>query len=366
MTVFAVKEFCTPLKTLKSASPDHRVTLCELIQAVFTGSRDPPVEALKEASEALCTSLLKEANEAALKATTSTLVAVTARLPAQEAVALNSTATILCKGMQDSKSNVRRIYVGAAGEILWQHSQTSREGPSATNDFVEALIPGFEAALKNASNSPVTSAPDGWIAIAVLKGPLTFWKMGNNMAKAAAAQNVLSHGAKPSFLLSEKLHRKFVDPEDELWLVRALEMLLTNEDDMQAIMSDTSLQAAITAPLFHLATESTHYPSRRAALQCMQSVGTTYAEKQIPATLFVEGLAHALLVTEKHDALQASTSDDYFRPDRSSRLQAIIAAVAAAGKASDEVLVQLLVPCHHELVGTYLLSGRSRQLPRRG
>lgn len=348
-----VKDICAPLKTHKTASPDHRIALCQLLQSVLLASQNLPVEASLEAVDSLCASLSKEGNESALKATTEVLCIAVLGLLAQGSTDLKTPATLLAKGMQDIKPNFRRIYTGAAGEILWQHAQTSGHPSSDVQEFVKNILPGFQAALKNASTSPVTSAADGWIAVAILKGPLTTWKLSSDIDYTADAQGILSHGAKPSFLLSEKSHRKFVDQEDETWLIRALDAVMQHEEDLQKIIASPSLQSAITSPLLHIASESPHHPARRTALQAIATNGVAFAQCPGATTLFVDALVHTLVQAEKHDIFQASMSDEYYPPDRSSRLQAIVQSIAQGGKISDDVLVRLLVPCHHELVGRF-------------
>lgn len=351
MAILIVKDICAPLKTHKTASPDHRIALCQLLQSVLLASQALPSQALVEATDSLCASLAKEANESALKATTEVLCIACIGLLAQDYNNMKTVGATLLKGMQDSKPGFRRTYTGAAGEILWQHAQTFSQPTPGLKDFVTAILPGLDAALKNASNSPVTSAADGWIAVAILKGPLTLWKLSGNLDKNPATQGILSHGAKPSFLLAEKSHRKFADAEDELWLVRALDMVLRHEEDMRTVVSTASLQLALTTPLLHVATESPHHSCRRAALQTIVRAGALYAIQPAASTLFVEALAATLVQAEKHDTLQASLSDEFYRPDRSPRLRAVITAIARAGTVSDDVLVRLIVPCHHELVG---------------
>lgn len=347
-----VKDICAPLKTHKTASPDHRIALCSLLQSVLLALQTLPSDASREVLDSLCASLSKEGNESALRATTEVLCIAVVGLLARGSTDLKTTATLLVKGMQDSKPNFRRIYTSAAGEILWQHAQANQQPSSDVQEFVKNVLPGFQAALKSASNSPVTSAADGWIAVAILKGPLTTWKLLGDLDKTSDMQGILSQGAKPSFLLAEKSHRKFADSEDEAWLVRALDAVMHHGEDMQKIVASPSLQSTITAPLLYIASESRHYPSRRAALQAIASNGASFAQIQGASTLFVDALVHTLVQAEKHDRLQASMSDEYYRPDRSSRLQAIVQAIAQAGKDSDDVLAQLLIPCHHELVGT--------------
>lgn len=313
-----------------------------------------PAEALLESVDSLCASLSKEANEVALRASLETLCVAVVGLLKQDSAGLQAAAALLNKGMQDSKPTFRRIYTGTAGEILWQYAQTSLQPTPEVQVFAKAILPGFSAALKNASNSPVTSAADGWIAVAIWKGPVTTWELSGDLDKTAEAQGVLSHGLKPSFLMAEKSHRKFADVEDETWLVRALDTVMRHDSDRQSLISSPSLQSAVTAPLIYIASESPHFASRRVALQAIAANGVALAGYSEASTLFVEALVQRLVQAEKHDNLQASLSDEYYRPDRSSRLQAVVQAIAQAGKASDDVLTHLLVPCHHELVGKYL------------
>lgn len=44
-------------------------------------------------------------------------------------------------------------------------------------------------------------------------------------------QGLLTTGAKPSFLLWDKVYRKLTTAQEETWLLRALEAVLLSEED---------------------------------------------------------------------------------------------------------------------------------------
>jgi hypothetical protein len=350
LALFLVKEITAPLRAQKTASPDHRIALCHLLRAVITVSPKAPPKALQESVDALAASLAKESNESALRASLQVLSDALAALLRQDYNHLKTAATLLVKGMQDVKANFRRIYTGAAADIIWTHAAEAAEATPVTEDFVKALLSGFEAALKNATTSPVTSSTEGWVAVATLKGPLAAWKLGKDVLdKTSAMHNILSIGAKPSFLLAEKGYRKLSDADDEVWLVRAVESVLGDTDDQHKISDSTGLQSAITAPLLHIALDSAHYTSRKAALQAIVKTNALYT-KTPASSLFVDAFVTSLLQAEKHDAMLSSVTEEVHGQDRAPRLQAVATAVARAGTSSDTLLIKLLVPSHHELM----------------
>lgn len=48
----------------------------------------------------------------------------------------------------------------------------------------------------------------------------------DSINRNAALQSLIATGAKPSFLLWEKVYQKLAEPEDQVWLLRAGEAVL--------------------------------------------------------------------------------------------------------------------------------------------
>lgn len=341
-----VKDIGGPLQSQKTASPEHRLVLAQLLGSIVRATPALSAEVLQDIAQSLISGLSKENNESALKAVLESLSDATAALLKSDNGIMTSTATVLLKGMQDSKPNFRHAYLASVGEILWK-TATSSEATSQLSSFVNTVIPGLVTALKNAASSPAISATDGWIALAVIGGPLRGCNLVSEVLSTATRSSMYLHyHPKSSFLLAERGYRRSLDQEDEIWLCRALEGVFKSKTDLTQIRADSQLQAALSAPIVHLATSSPHHDSRNAALITVLSCSSPEV-----ATYFLDGLIQAFLQAEKARALLASANDDQPVDNKAPRFEALLGAIAKAGQASEMLLLRLLVPSHHALLG---------------
>ena len=235
------KEVGAPLRTMKSASSEHRVALCQLLLSLTTSNRLIP-EVLLEILHDLCASLTKETNENALKATLKTFVAALRRL-LQDGIADGNVISVITRGISDKKANIRSRYLEAVGEIFWHFPRRESEPSKAAKDVAKACLPGLETALRNAGTAVPGFATDGWIAVAILKGVFST----REFADAPLTENPILQGLlvaphKGSFLLAERFYRKSASEQDEVWLVRALESVLKTELDMRKVTNESHLR----------------------------------------------------------------------------------------------------------------------------
>lgn len=223
------RELALPLRTNKSASPEHRIALSQMLLSMVS-AKEPSIEIASEVAESIVAALAKEANEAALQASLEALVlGMVVLLKADQTQKVQDSTATIAKGAKDTKVNIRRCYLNATGELFYRLSGHVSEPNAAEQELVKATLPALEAAIKTASTVTAGSAAEGWIATAILKGVLSRWKIAqvdSLLQKDAILQNLLSHSPKPSFLLAERAYKKLANNEDEVWLVRALESTL--------------------------------------------------------------------------------------------------------------------------------------------
>lgn len=342
------QEIGTPLRTNKTASPEQRVTLCQMMESLRSVGQSQ-VAVLIEISECLSASLAKETNDAALKASLQLLCDTVRTLVLKDVDCSKTLGALLVKGMTDGKANVRRHYLGAVGDLWWALATQLRTSTSAVDTIRQATVPGFENALKNASNGAVGSAVEGWIAVASLVGSSGSGATATlSHTSRTTLASLLSAGVKPSFLLAEKGYRKLANPDDEIWLVRALQSMLLDETNAARVVNDSSLHTAVTLPLLQIAVDSQHHAHRAVARQAVKNIQLKHQHGLLTST-FIDGLDAWLQAAEKQDILKATT-EEVIMPDRPVRLRAFLACVAAAGEADEQSLIETLVISHHPLL----------------
>ena len=337
------------LKTNKTASPEHRIALCQML-ASLTYASAYHSSLLVEICDAISGSLAKETNEAALKASLQTMTSGLLPLLVHDSDKVKSVTSTFLKGMQDGKPNLRRQYLGGVADLLWRVSANGQEATAATKDFAKSSLPGFEAALKNATGSATASAVEGWLAVAVIKGPLASWGVADAViSKNPALQSLLATAPKPSFLLAEKGYRKLANPDDESWLVRALQSVLIRTSETTKLWADAGLRLAVGAPLLHVALDSQYHEHRKLALKAVTDIVIAHEDGRA-SSIFTESLQQWLVQAEHQDALKATVEDAVLNPDRPARLQALAAAIGRASVKHETVLCQLLVLSHHSFM----------------
>lgn len=342
-------EIGSPLRNNKTASPEQRIALCQMLESVRSAAQSETA-VLGEVSECICGSLVKETNEVALKASLQTLGDTLKLQLLQDIDCTKSSGALLVKGMSDSKANIRRQYLGAVGDVLWTLAQRSEGDTPAMQSFAQATLPGFDTALKTATAGAAGSAAEGWIAVASIRGPAARWLSSKlSPASQTVLSTLLSAGAKPSFLLAEKSYRKLSNSDDEIWLVRALESVLLDIETTPKLVADHSLRIAITQPLLQIAIESQHHAHRSQARQAVKNVQLKHTSGAL-APVFVDGLDVWLQGAEKQDVLKATT-EEVIMPDRPARLRAFLSCVAAVGRNAPQSLGDVLVISHHPLLG---------------
>ncbi|SCZ89778.1 BZ3500_MvSof-1268-A1-R1_Chr1-3g01573 [Microbotryum saponariae] len=346
---FVLDSTCQLLKSGKTASPDHRAALYIILSSV------PPSEVTSvEIQTTALAALSKESNEPVVRAL---LQAVSIHVPylLAQNVAIGASQTgSLVKAMQETKATTRRAAHAAVGDVFWALSQSPTERTDAAVAFATGVLPGIESALKLLGSNPVNapSGPlEGYVAIAVLKMRLRLWdiKKIEDMLKAnITMKGLLVGGAKPSFLLWDKVYRKATTAEEELWLLRAIESVIIA--DAATVEKDDALQSSLFQVIAHLILHSSHFETRTAATRTLASLQRTYSN--LVHSIVGRGLLD--WITQDLSAAKTKpTSEDAPTPvDLAPRFRPILLALAqfedeVEPTQREELLTRLVVLAHH-------------------
>ncbi|GAA5855038.1 hypothetical protein JCM8547_002355 [Rhodosporidiobolus lusitaniae] len=352
------EQIYTPLRTGKTTSPDHRTTLYTLLTILpFSSSK-----LSSEITTTALTALAKENNEAtvlalshAVMAHLPTVLASNTPIPAPQTAAL-------VKSMSDTKPPLRRSAHATVASVFWSLREEGKEPSDAEKKFAEALVPGWEQAVKTMTSSALNnpSGPlEGFAVVAVLKGrKMGEWgvrKIDDLLASPTISQLGLIVGGKPNFFLYDKVYRKAVTVEDGTWFARALEAVW--ESDEEKVVKDEVVRSAFAQALFHLITLGASHTVRQLAVSFVQRANLSSPRSL--HLLLVDGIRSWLVSTSSSPKPAAKAGED--TPDEvdpAPRLRAVLTALSTFADdvptdEREELLSQLLVVAHHpRLSGT--------------
>ena len=193
--------------------------------------------------------LAKETHDAAMSILADSLTPHVVCCLKAETTLPNDTVSVAAKEMTSAKPAVRRAFCSLVGSALWELDDAL--SPAAVS-FAKAVVPAFETNLKTISANPLNAtagALEGYVAVAILLGPLSRSKQFGNLpfsqfrvdlllnraiiilddviAGNPTLQSLCAASPKPSFLLWDKVYQKTTGEEDERWLLRATEAVLS-------------------------------------------------------------------------------------------------------------------------------------------
>lgn len=226
-------------KTGKTTGPEHRLTLYAMLATI-----PPSAKVSSTIVQTVPQLLVKETSDAAVGVLASIMaVNLTYMLNANIQVPADTT-TVVAKEMSNPKPVIRRAFVSIAGSALWNVDTLDTDAALA---FPMGITGALEASLKSVTTNPLTAAVgplEGYVALALLMGPLAkTLKFGMLHLFGSRCVSCLSHSgdivmrnttievltgtqAKPSFLISDKIYKKLTDAEEEIWLLRAINLSL--------------------------------------------------------------------------------------------------------------------------------------------
>ncbi|GAA5915522.1 hypothetical protein JCM6882_005925 [Rhodosporidiobolus microsporus] len=379
------KEVYAPLRTGKTTSPDHRLTLYTLLSLL------PPSPTLSpEVTSTALAALAKETHEGTVVALAQALAAhLPEQLRAGKDVPAKEVAALV-KAMGDTKPPLRRAAHGAVGSVFWAVQQPlpspageATEPTDAEIKFLDALAPGLETAVKAMTTAALTNPAgglEGYVSVVVLLGRgrgRGVKKIDDLLANPTIAQLGLQ-GSKPNFFLYDKLYRKTASspsPIDGLTFLHALEtFLLASPAHADALAADAQLRASFAAALLHMVTEATSFEVRKAAVEVVRRAALR--SPKLAHEVVGEGVRAWLVATgeKKPVAAVKPVADDAAgqkeEADHAPRLRAVLHALCSAlptslpspsSDATDRaaLLTRLLVVSHHPRLATGAGEGAS-------
>ncbi|KAF9266994.1 ARM repeat-containing protein [Marasmius fiardii PR-910] len=341
----AVTEILALPKTGKTTGPDHRIALFTMLASV------PPSNVLSlSLLEAGSPLLSKETNEAAIALIAKSLAPHMGHLLKNDVPVPNDVVALVAKELGGLKPPMKRAFSLLAGGAIWDSQAQGNEKMSqAALDFGKAVLPSFEAALKNVSANATSGSLEAYVALTVLLGPFSKSGTFNDVvSKNAVVQSVGASSTKPSFLVSERIYQKITDAEEERWLLRASDSaLLFFKKEVQ---KNETLRTQLGSVFLYLAVNGISSEVRRDVLHVLEAAAVLHPQ-------LVNKMVHD---TVKGQSTRLSAASDN-QTTINARLSSFLLSAVPSNPEIDvetreNVVVETLVVAHHQIV-----CGRSRQ-----
>ncbi|EIW69657.1 hypothetical protein TREMEDRAFT_73934 [Tremella mesenterica DSM 1558] len=251
-------------KSGKTASAEHRLCLFDMVTILPPSDQTSAI-----VFETLSPLISKESNEAALHALCTAIIPhLSYSLTSSTTISPASTSTLV-KEFSSIKLASRRGVAHAVGSAIWKVHERGGQFSSEGWKFIHSITPALATSLASAtSNQPavVGGFLEGFVVVALTLGPLANVTECAQLFTSPHMTMILSTGAKPSFLLNDKVRARLPAAEDELWLLRSLEMVPTTLSDK---LNTHTIRVALGNAFIHLAFDSKHSEIRRSTLQAI-------------------------------------------------------------------------------------------------
>ncbi|MBW0479310.1 hypothetical protein O181_019025 [Austropuccinia psidii MF-1] len=331
-----------PLKMGKTANPEHRATLLNMLACL-----KPSMSSSPTLIKLCCEMLSKETNENALKGVATTIQQHLKFLLDVRAEIDPFSIHAITKSMQDPKPIIRKTACLAIGLALWRSSQSfchsTADFPVALpidSQFQSSLARAFEVNLKNASTNPLASVAgpiEGYVAIALCGSPLfdqspdiqALWD--NN----PVLRSLILGSPKPSFLFLERLIRKPTATQDEsIWLARALDSVF--QKFRPQLLQDSLIRTLFSHAILFLALECPYHETRKLSTELLEE---WYKQSpELASLMLVCGLQDLAVNNDSHDKLSPTVLD--------TRLRFLLSNLIKNNKdTSEEVKTRFIVDC---------------------
>ena len=221
-------EILASLKTNKALSADQRVLHARMLACL-------PPSALQASKlvETLLSVASKETNDVVM--TAEIRAAVSHLVFALENDIKVAAVDPFTKGLADKRLPIRKVWALSFADAVYALTDASL-AKDATASFVDPCVPKLIDIFNEVLANPLTAVQNGLVPVAcavvglcVDKAPkLRSLKSSSFIAKADAAERVMTLSPKPSFLLQPRIYTKLSSEEDLRWLVRALVSTIRN------------------------------------------------------------------------------------------------------------------------------------------
>ncbi|KAL4068779.1 armadillo-type protein, partial [Scleroderma yunnanense] len=347
----------------KTTGPDHRValyTMLSMVQASITVS--------SSIVKALPPLILKETNDAAIATLASTLPRHLTYLMNENICIPPEICNAIAKEMTNVKPALRRAYVSLTGTALWNLASSLDTDSSVA--FTKTITTSLEANLKTVSTNPLGASAgplEGYIALSILLGPMAkSGKFVDVVTRNTTVESLAGTAIKPSFLIWDKVYQRITDADDEMWLLRATDLVLHHLSPELA--KNENLRVHIGSIFIHLALHSQVSEVRRNAVRTVEAAVARHPK--LVNLIVRESLMAVLsrdyckLLPAKPAALLASDEREMPVVDKQRRYAALLLCCASFGSERgmddvlrDTLLADLVVLSHHVII-----SGPSRSL----
>ncbi|WRT67086.1 uncharacterized protein IL334_004052 [Kwoniella shivajii] len=335
-------------KTGKTASSEHRMILFTM-----TSGLTPSDSVSSTVVDVLPTLVTKEGNEPAFTALSDALVPHLAHLLTSNKTAASAASSALVKELNATKITTRRGLSSAIGDAVWKVKQSGQQFSVEGAKLIGLLAPALEVNLKAASTSLPANAGgflEGYVALALALGPLSGMPAAAKLTGSTAMEGILAVSPKPSFLLNDKIHVKLPAEEDEKWLLRSLESIVSSATIK--VNTGTS-RVAIGLTFIHLAFDAKSKSVRRDTLTVLSSLvkrNPKQTSRIIRESLKVWLKAH----DERRSAsmLKASVEDDDTVASKSRDIGRLLGALFVPSPETEQttledLAVDFIVLAHH-------------------
>ena len=358
-----IEELTAPLKAGKTNGVDHRQVLYRLLMSI---SSSPYTSKLVVGDAS--TIMSKETNENAFSVLTSALAPHAAETVKDGKTLPKDLLTILVRDMNSAKPAIRRAVYSLVGYVFWVCSNCSTVPAGSLKDFFDSILPSLESSLKAVSCNPLTvpAGPlEGYIALVII---LRFdASVGGGLFSTKYSSVLAPSNSKPPFFLWDKVYQKCDSLEDELWLLRLLQVALQSQSinfgkhgelkcvDARLFFVDLfskSLRVLFGQAFIHLVAHSRNLDIRRDSITALRSLNKTFPE------LVNDIVRESLLAYLEHNSHSHKYSTDDQNAARiSGRLFPLLLACANFDQSTDielkeRLITRLLIVSHHPVIST--------------
>ncbi|KAJ3552008.1 hypothetical protein NM688_g4384 [Phlebia brevispora] len=351
----ALNELIALPKAGKTTGPEHRVTLYTMLGHLIP-SNTVSVNVLQTALPLLA----KETHDHAVTTLASSLAPHLVYCLRNNLALPPDVLTLIPKEMNNSKPVLRRAFCSLTGDAFWTLGDLSTQ---TALDFATAVVPAFENNLKTVVASPAASPAgplEAYVAVAILLGPFhRSGKFDDATNRNTNIQSLLNAGAKPSFLLWDKVFQKVNDVQDEIWLLHAGEEVISFF--APELLKKGHACTLLGLVFLHLATDAQSTEVRRSTLAVMARLTAKHPE--LINHLVSTALTTRLSTATPTKTTSASDEGETKAASSESRLCPFFLACAAFADSTDQptrepLLVNLVVIGHHPAV-----AGSGSRLP---
>lgn len=335
-----VTEILSLPKTGKTSSAEHRIALLQMAPLFPCNDSTSPI--VVDTLPAMCA---KEGNEGAMVALCSALSPHLAHTLTGSATI--DSATTIAKELGSSKVSTRRALSNSVGEAIWSvHTRQAQFSP-AGDAFLATIMPALEAALVSASgNQPANSSGflEGYVPVALALGPLRNHSAAAKLADCQALVDILAVAPKPSFVLNDKVYTRLPAPEDEKWLLRSLDGIISR---LGKKLNTEAARLATGLALIHLAFESKHSDIRRLTASVIADLAK--AHPRIVSHVVRDSLA-SWLQRQDTKAKTKKVDEDEVVESKSRDIGKLLSAVFQVSddkSVNEDIAVDFVVLAHH-------------------